>query len=174
MKFNGINGFLQHWHRLTSWQQRALLIFVCLLALYFPTWDYWQQRSQAEAISQQLQIQQEKLAHQQKILAALKEKAAKQLLTPELAGKLPPINQQIQQFASKLHIAHSQWDFHQKPLLKLQLHGQFTDLREFLTVLFSANDELELLEWHIIKNADTNDGHSIHSELLFQLHTKEK
>lgn len=67
MKFNGINGFLQHWHRLTSWQQRALLIFVCLLALYFPTWDYWQQRSQAEAISQQLQIQQEKLAHQQKI-----------------------------------------------------------------------------------------------------------
>ncbi|MBN6078700.1 type II secretion system protein GspM [Aggregatibacter actinomycetemcomitans] len=174
MKFNGINGFLQHWHRLAPRQQKALLIFVGLLVLYFPTWHYWQQRSRAETASQQLQRQQEALAHQQKILATLKEKATKQLLTPELAGKLPPINQQIQQLASKLHIAHSQWDFRQKPLLKLQLYGQFTDLREFLTALFSANDELALLEWHIIKNADANDGHSIHSELLFQLHTKEK
>ncbi|WP_109078842.1 competence protein [Aggregatibacter kilianii] len=174
MKFNGINAFLSHWYRLVAWQQKGLLIFVGMLVLYFPAWHYLQQRTLAENSAQQLQQRQENLAHQQKILTALKEKAAKQLLTPELAGKLPPINQQIQQLAVNLEIEHSQWDFRQKPLLKLQLRGHFKNLHAFLTALLSANETLELVEWQIIKTAEDNAPYSIHSELLFQLNTKEK
>ncbi|OBY54261.1 competence protein [Aggregatibacter aphrophilus] len=164
---------LNHWYQLSPRQQMALLCALGALLLYLPAQHYWQQRSQLEHLMTQQQTQQATLSHQQKILTVLKEKAAKQLLTPQLAGKLPPINQQIQQLAQQLHIEHSQWDFRQKPLLTLHLEGHFNDLRQFLTALLNANDELELVEWQIQKLSGQNNGNTISSELLLQLNTKE-
>ena len=163
---------LAHWHRLHPWKQHSTLLFLGVFTLSFPLQHYWQQRVHMTHMEQQLQTQRENLAHQQKLLAALKEKAATQLLTPALAAKLPPINQQIQQFAQHLQIVQSQWDFHQKPLLRLQLQGHFKDLHSFLTALLNANTELELVEWQVLQIDEANEASSIQTGLLFQLNSQ--
>ena len=163
---------LAHWHRLHPWKQHSTLLFLGVFILSFPLQHYWQQRAHMTHMEQQLQTQRENLAHQQKLLAALKEKAAMQLLTPAPAAKLPPINQQIQQLAQGLQIVQSQWDFHQKPLLRLQLQGHFKDLHSFLTALLNANTELELVEWQVLQSDEANEISSIQTALLFQLNSK--
>ena len=163
---------LAHWHRLHPWKQHSTLLFLGGFILSFPLQHFWQQRAYMTHMEQQLQTQRESLAHQQKLLAALKEKAATQLLTPALAAKLPPITQQIQQFAQHLQIEQSQWDFHQKPLLRLQLQGHFKDLHSFLTALLNANTELELVEWQVLQSDEANETSSIQTALLFQLNSK--
>lgn len=163
---------LTYWHRLHPWKQHSALLFLGVFTLSFPLQHYWQQRAHMVHMEQQLQTQRENLAHQQKLLAALKEKAATQLLTPALAAKLPPINQQIQQLAQGLQIVQSQWDFHQKPLLRLQLQGHFKDLHSFLTALLNANTELELVEWQVSQHNEANEASSIQTALLFQLNSQ--
>lgn len=164
---------LAHWHRLAPWKQRVALGFIGLLSLYLPAQHAWEQHSRMVRAEQQWQETQEKLTHQQKILTALKEKSEKQLLTPALADKLPPINRQIQQLAHRLQIDQSQWDFHQNPLLRLQLQGHFNDLQAFLTALLKSNTALELVEWQVVQHSEANEIASIQSELLFQLHSTE-
>ena len=150
---------LAHWHRLHPWKQHSTLLFLGGFILSFPLQHYWQQRAHMTHMEQQLQTQRESLAHQQKLLAALKEKAATQLLTPALAAKLPPINQQIQQLAQGLQI-------------RLQLQGHFKDLHSFLTALLNANTELELVEWQVLQSDEANETSSIQTALLFQLNSQ--
>ena len=165
---------LTHWYQLAAWQQTALLCALGVASLSLPAQHYWQQWTQLTQLIEQQEMQQATLAHQQKILAALKEKADKHLLTPKLAGKLSAINQQIQQLAQSLHIEHSQWDFHQTALLTLHVQGHFDELSAFLTALLTENAGLALVEWQVQKRTESNNDSVLFSELLFQFNPEEK
>ena len=142
---------LTHWYQLVAWQQTTLLCALGVASLSLPAQHYWQQWTQLTQLTEQQEMQQATLDHQQKILAALKEKADKHLLTPKLAGKLSAVNQQIQQLAQSLHIEHSQWDFHQTALLTLHVQGYFDELSACLTALLTENAGLALVEWQYAK-----------------------
>ena len=150
---------LTHWYQLAAWQQTTLLCALGVASLSLPAQHYWQQWTQLAQLTEQQEMQQATLAHQQKILAALKEKADKHLLTPKLAGKLSAVNQQIQQLAQSLHIEHSQWDFHQTALLTLHVQ---------------ENAGLALVEWQVQKRTESNNDSVLFSELLFQFNPEEK
>ena len=165
---------LTHWYQLAAWQQTTLLCALGVASLSLPAQHYWQQWTQLTQLTEQQEMQQATLAHQQKILAALKEKADKYLLTPELAGKLSAVNQQIQQLAQSLHIEHSQWDFHQTALLTLNVQGYFDELNAFLTALLTENAGLALVEWQVQKRTESNNDSVLFSELLFQFNPEEK
>ena len=167
-------NLFSHWYQLASWQQTALLCALGAFSLALPLQHYWQQWTQLAQLTEQQEMQQATLAHQQKILAALKEKADKHLLTPKLAGKLSAVNQQIQQLAQSLHIEHSQWDFHQTALLTLHVQGYFDELSAFLTALLTASNGLALVEWQVQKRSEPNDDSILFSELLFQFNPEEK
>ena len=165
---------LTHWYQLAAWQQTTLLCALGVASLSLPAQHYWQQWTQLAQLTEQQEMQQATLAHQQKILAALKEKADKHLLTPKLAGKLSAVNQQIQQLAQSLHIEHSQWDFHQTALLTLHVQGYFDELNAFLTALLTENAGLALVEWQVQKRTESNNDSVLFSELLFQFNPEEK
>ena len=165
---------LTHWYQLAAWQQTTLLCALGVASLSLPAQHYWQQWTQLAQLAEQQEMQQATLAHQQKILAALKEKADKHLLTPKLAGKLSAVNQQIQQLAQSLHIEHSQWDFHQTALLTLHVQGYFDELSAFLTALLTENAGLALVEWQVQKRTESNNDSVLFSELLFQFNPEEK
>lgn len=165
---------LTHWYQLVAWQQTTLLCALGVASLSLPAQHYWQQWTQLTQLTEQQEMQQATLAHQQKILAALKEKADKHLLTPKLAGKLSAVNQQIQQLAQSLHIEHSQWDFHQTALLTLHVQGYFDELNAFLTALLTENAGLALVEWQVQKRTESNNDSVLFSELLFQFNPEEK
>lgn len=165
---------LTHWYQLAAWQQTTLLCALGVASLSLPAQHYWQQWTQLAQLTEQQEMQQATLAHQQKILAALKEKADKHLLTPKLAGKLSAVNQQIQQLAQSLHIEHSQWDFHQTALLTLHVQGYFDELNAFLTALLTENAGLVLVEWQVQKRTESNNDSVLFSELLFQFNPEEK
>ena len=165
---------LTHWYQLATWQQTTLLCALGVASLSLPAQHYWQQWTQLAQLTEQQEMQQATLAHQQKILAALKEKADKHLLTPKLAGKLSAVNQQIQQLAQSLHIEHSQWDFHQTALLTLHVQGYFDELNAFLTALLTENAGLALVEWQVQKRTESNNDSVLFSELLFQFNPEEK
>lgn len=165
---------LTHWYQLAAWQQTTLLCALGVVSLSLPAQHYWQQWTQLAQLTEQQETQQATLAHQQKILAALKEKADKHLLTPKLAGKLSAVNQQIQQLAQSLHIEHSQWDFHQTALLTLHVQGYFDELNAFLTALLTENAGLALVEWQVQKRTESNNDSVLFSELLFQFNPEEK
>lgn len=165
---------LTHWYQLATWQQTTLLCALGVASLSLPAQYYWQQWTQLTQLTEQQEMQQATLDHQQKILAALKEKADKHLLTPKLAGKLSAVNQQIQQLAQSLHIEHSQWDFHQTALLTLHVQGYFDELNAFLTALLTENAGLALVEWQVQKRTESNNDSVLFSELLFQFNPEEK
>ena len=165
---------LTHWYQLAAWQQTTLLCALGVASLSLPAQHYWQQWTQLAQLTEQQEMQQATLAHQQKILAALKEKADKHLLTPKLAGKLSAVNQQIQQLAQSLHIEHSQWDFHQTALLTLHVQGYFDELNAFLAALLTENAGLALVEWQVQKRTESNNDSVLFSELLFQFNPEEK
>ena len=165
---------LTHWYQLATWQQTTLLCALGVASLSLPAQHYWQQWTQLAQLTKQQEMQQATLDHQQKILAALKEKADKHLLTPKLAGKLSAVNQQIQQLAQSLHIEHSQWDFHQTALLTLHVQGYFDELNAFLTALLTENAGLALVEWQVQKRTESNNDSVLFSELLFQFNPEEK
>mgnify|MGYP000898676303 FL=1 len=165
---------LTHWYQLATWQQTTLLCALGVASLSLPAQHYWQQWTQLTQLTEQQEMQQATLDHQQKILAALKEKADKHLLTPKLAGKLSAVNQQIQQLAQSLHIEHSQWDFHQTALLTLHVQGYFDELNAFLTALLTENAGLALVEWQVQKRTESNNDSVLFSELLFQFNPEEK
>lgn len=165
---------LTHWYQLVAWQQTTLLCALGVASLSLPAQHYWQQWTQLTQLTEQQEMQQATLDHQQKILAALKEKADKHLLTPKLAGKLSAVNQQIQQLAQSLHIEHSQWDFHQTALLTLHVQGYFDELSAFLTALLTENAGLALVEWQVQKRTESNNDSVLFSELLFQFNPEEK
>lgn len=165
---------LTHWYQLAAWQQTTLLCALGVASLSLPAQHYWQQWTQLTQLIEQQEMQQATLDHQQKILAALKEKADKHLLTPKLAGKLSAVNQQIQQLAQSLHIEHSQWDFHQTALLTLHVQGYFDELNAFLTALLTENAGLALVEWQVQKRTESNNDSVLFSELLFQFNPEEK
>ena len=71
---------LTHWYQLAAWQQTALLCALGVASLSLPAQHYWQQWTQLAQLTEQQEMQQATLAHQQKILAALKEKADKHYL----------------------------------------------------------------------------------------------
>jgi hypothetical protein len=165
---------LTHWYQLVAWQQTTLLCALGVASLSLPAQHYWQQWTQLTQLTEQQEMQQATLDHQQKILAALKEKADKHLLTPKLAGKLSAVNQQIQQLAQSLHIEHSQWDSHQTALLTLHVQGYFYELSAFLTSLLTENAGLALVEWQVQKRTESNNDSVLFSELLFQFNPEEK
>ena len=165
---------LTHWYQLAAWQQTALLCALGVASLSLPAQHYWQQWTQLAQLTEQQEMQQATLDHQQKILAALKEKADKHLLTPKLADELSAVNQQIQQLAQSLHIEHSQWDFHQTALLTLHVQGYFDELNAFLTALLTENAGLALVEWQVQKRTESNNDSVLFSELLFQFNPEEK
>lgn len=165
---------LTHWYQLAAWQQTTLLCALGVASLSLPAQHYWQQWTQLAQLTEQQEMQQATLAHQQKILAALKENADKHLLTPKLAGKLSAVNQQIQHLAQSLHIEHSQWDFHQTALLTLHVQGYFDELSAFLTALLTENAGLALVEWQVQKRTESNNDSVLFSELLFQFNPEEK
>lgn len=167
-------NLFSHWYQLAAWQQTTLLCALGVASLSLPAQHYWQQWTQLAQLTEQQEMQQATLDHQQKILAALKENADKHLLTPKLAGKLSAVNQQIQKLAQSLHIEHSQWDFHQTALLTLHVQGYFDELSAFLTALLTENAGLALVEWQVQKRTESNNDSVLFSELLFQFNPEEK
>ena len=142
LSFARLSKKQQYW----SYGVVLLLTFSGLAIFYFQIdGEYGQQRR----IQQQLLSQ---VRHQQKIIQSLQKKAQQQLLTPELAKQLLPVNQQIKQLLlPSINLKYSQWEMAQSPLLKLNLEGDFLSLRYFLFQILEKNRQLKLVECQFVK-----------------------
>ena len=161
---------LLRWLQHSRWQANIALLFALTLSCYLPLNQLLQNFLQWQQMETEFVAKQPELHHQQQIFASLKQRSEQALLTPELANQLLPINQQIQQLEQTgLRLQNSQWEFHQTPLLNLELHSNFANLQHFLTALLQQNQQISLLNLHIQQHFDEQTGFSISSQLQFKL-----
>lgn len=164
------HNLLGKWAHLSPLKQHLSLLAISLLGLAYPLWQTAQNWQQQLDLQQQLQQQRQSNQHQQQILHALQTRQKQQQLSPELARQVTPINQQIQQLLAHypaLQLQNSQWQFAQRPLLKLQLQGYFLELQDFLLQLLRQIPQLHLSQWQI-QQLNENEAVSIQTEILLQ------
>ena len=166
--FNNPQNLWGKWVLLSPFKQNSILLMLLALFLYSPLKHHMQLQQTHSSLELEIHQQQAKLTHQQQILGALKRKSEQALLTPQLAAKLPPINQQIQQLATDIVLNDSQWTFEQTPRLKLQVQGYFMKLTQFLTALLTQTPELLVTHLEITRSEQDADF-SIQSEISLQL-----
>ena len=163
---------LAKWRLQAPWQSYLAFLFAIALTAYLPVQQSLEQFTQWQQLEQQTAQTEQQLSHQRQILHTLKNKAEQALLTPELANQLLPVNQQIQQLARHgLQLQNSQWEFHQAPLLNLELQGHFRFLHQFIQQLLQQNPQVALTRLQIQKIEPQGEATSasINSEMQFKL-----
>ncbi|HBO38423.1 MAG TPA: competence protein [Pasteurellaceae bacterium] len=160
------------WVRMNAIRQNMLLVLLGIGLLYYPAVHSLERVRSLSETESELQQRQEKLAHQQQILSALKQKSESRLLTPELARQLPPINQRVQDLALRLHIVDSRWVFESQPSLNLQIQGYFVQIKSFLISLLTQEPQLVLTGLQMTK-AEEETEFSVQTDLWLQLQIRE-
>lgn len=172
--FNDPQNLWGTWAKLAKVKQNFILILIGLCFLYLPLQQTLGRMQMLSLTETELLGQQDKLHHQQQILQALRQNFENTTLTPELAGRLAPITQLVQQLATRLQINNSQWIFERHPQLNLHIDGHFNDIKQFLTLLLEQSPQLKVIQLQINK-FESSEEFSIQSEILLQLQpVKEK
>ncbi|MDU8925547.1 hypothetical protein RYD26_11655 [Pasteurellaceae bacterium LIM206] len=166
---NKYNALWQQWFSLSRRRQYLILLMISLAALYFPCSDWLLSRHSLSLLQQELQQKQAEFEHQTKLNIAMKGNTQEYVLTPELTARLAPINQRIRELTADLSVQLSQWYFHKKPTLTLQLSGGFNEIRFFITALLRQFPELSVLAIHLHKPTERQNGEPIDSVMEFQV-----
>ena len=112
---------------------------LCISAVNFPVvLGGWQAAQKTQTMIQEIESQNAELAHQEKLLATLKQHSDKHALSPQLTKQIVALDQQIHALLDDdLEEVSYQWDFSSRPILQIQLAGRFQHLHEFLTALLA-------------------------------------
>ena len=172
MKWHWLNNPKNTWGRWVNsqfWQKLLFTLVVILLTAGSLCFETYRLLNKRDALTRLIQQQQDEIGHQQRLLASLKQQTPHNL-SPELAKKLPEINQQVVKLSSEISLENSQWALQTEPILTLEIQGNFSKLREFLTALLQM-PSLKLVSWQITQlDPDERDNtQSIYSQLIFQL-----
>ena len=134
-----------HWIKLLL----SLLLLLTLSA--YPLFEIMQLRQQLALGDKTNQTLQQQQNQQRQIVALLNNKTTldKTELDPQIAAKIPPLNQKLQSAVTDfpdLTITLQQWQFSRFPLLQLELQGRFYQISRFLNHISQQFDELKLLK----------------------------
>lgn len=168
--FNNPQNWWGKWLSQSQIKQSSLFAVLIGLAIAIVVAQLWQQWQLIKQSQQQLVDEQRHFSTQMQLWRVLHQRVQQQNITPDLAGYLPTINQQIQQLAQGVLLQRSEWQLNQqdglKPLLTLQLASNYAKMREFLTAVLEQTP-LKLLSLHIER---LNEPHfSIQTEMQWQL-----
>ncbi|MFZ7174172.1 hypothetical protein ACLSYX_05020 [[Pasteurella] aerogenes] len=169
---NDPNNWFGKLLKLPKWQQYALLLAISGSSLILPITDYLHLQKVQANLEQQLLQQRRELQQQQQRLRSLRQQSNAAFLAPERAEKLTKFNQKMNTLLKhRLQVKHNQWEFHQFPLLSLQVQGNFTHLSQFLTALLTQYPTLNVVSVYI-ERADQEADFSIQSEMTLQFKDK--
>lgn len=169
---NDPNNWFGKLLKLPRWQQYALLLTISGSSLILPIMDYFQWQQAHTNLEQRLLQQRHELQQQQQRLRRLQQQSNAAFLAPERAERLTKFNQQMNTLLKdRLQVRRNQWEFHQFPLLSLQIQGNFTNLSQFLTALLTQYPALNVVSLHI-ERADQEADFSIQSEMTLQFKDK--
>ncbi|OZN25194.1 hypothetical protein CFY87_05680 [Actinobacillus seminis] len=169
---NDPNNWFGKLLKLPKWQQYVLLLAISGGSLILPITDYIHLQQVQANLEQQLLQQRRELQRQQQRLRSLRQQSNAVFLAPERAEKLTGFTQQMNSLLkNRLQVKHNQWEFHQFPLLSLQVQGNFTNLSQFLTALLTQYPALNVVSVHI-ERADQEADFSIQSEMILQFKDK--
>lgn len=159
------------WFRLSSGKQNLSLCLLFFIFASYPLLHFQEQMQHLAKLEAEITGEQEKLQHQKRIYQSLQQKTAGVILTPEIAGRLAPLNQRIQHILMLNHLqqTHSQWAFLNAPVLNLQIKGAFTDFHTFSTALLSEYPRLELTGLQIKKSENDDEPGLVLCTLALQL-----
>lgn len=161
------------WLKLAKYQQFLILLGLTSISLYLPSKNLVNNYQKWKENAQSLQQLQNQFEHKQRLLQSLKQQTDVDLLTPQLASQLLPINRSVQELSQGLNFSLNQWIFQSNPQLKLHIQGSFSQLKMFITNLLIQQDKLKLVSLQIQKSEQEN--YSIESEIILQLQlVKEK
>lgn len=171
--FNNPDNLWGKWLKLAKYQQLLILLVIISISLYLPTKNFFDSYQKWKENAQSLQQIQNQFEHKQRLLQSLKQQTEVDLLTPQLASQLLPINRSVQNLSQGLNFSLNQWIFQNNPQLKLHIQGSFPLLKNFITNLLIQQDKLKLVSLQIQKAEQEN--YSIESEIILQLQlVKEK
>ncbi|OOF57440.1 hypothetical protein [Rodentibacter myodis] len=139
--------FVEKWLTLPKGYHWAFFLF-CLSAVNFSVvLDYWEERQKLQNIHVEITRQATELAHQQKLLAAMKQHSERHALSPKLTKQIVALDQQINDFLNReIEVSAYQWDFSSRPILQIQVEGRFQDLHQFLTALLTQQNALSFAQ----------------------------
>ena len=146
------------------------LFAICLGAINFPViWENWQSHQRLQSIEQEMTQQTAELAHQEKLLIALKQHSDRNELSPQLTKRIVALDQQIHGLLSEeIELTEYQWDFSSHPVLQLQLVGRFQELHDFVVALSEQN----ALAFAQLEMQKTERG-QVQSQVILQLKREE-
>ncbi|BFU60796.1 MULTISPECIES: hypothetical protein [Rodentibacter] len=163
-------AFIEKWLALPKIYHWAFFV-VCLSAVNFSAiLDYWQDYQQLQRMKLEVKQQSAELAHQEKLLVALKRHSDRHELSPMLTKQIIALDQQINDLLNgEAEILNYQWDFSSRPILHIQLEGRFQNLHKFLTAL---SEQQAVLSFAQLEMQKTERG-QVQSNVILQLKREE-
>lgn len=146
--------------------------FVCCLSavnfsVLFEGWNTYQQR---QTLAQEISQQSTELAHQEKLLSTLKKHSDQRELSPQLTKQIVTLDEQIHRLLNdEMELIVYQWDFSSRPILQIQLEGQFQYSYHFLSSLLEQQSPLSFVQLAMEKK----ENGKLQSHLVLQLKREE-
>ncbi|OOF38442.1 hypothetical protein BKK49_03390 [Rodentibacter rarus] len=146
--------------------------FVCCLSAvnFMVVLEGWHTYRQRQTLTQEISQQSVELAHQEKLLSTLKKHSEQRELSPQRTKQIVTLDEQIHRWLNdEIELTVYQWDFSSRPILQIQLEGQFHDLYHFVTALLAQQNALSFVQLTMEK---TESG-KVQSHLVLQLKREE-
>ncbi|MBF0752287.1 MULTISPECIES: hypothetical protein [unclassified Pasteurella] len=162
--------FIEKWLILPKMYHWGFFI-CCLGAVNFSILlEGWKTERQRQTLAQEIAQQSIELAHQDKLLSTLKKHSNQHELSPQLTKQIVALDEQIHQLMSNdIELIVYQWDFSSRPILQIQLEGQFQYLYHFLTALLVQQRSLSFVQLAMEKA----ESGKVQSNIVLQLKREE-
>ncbi|MDC2825954.1 hypothetical protein PHA51_07940 [Rodentibacter pneumotropicus] len=162
--------FVEKWLALPKMYHWSFFI-CCLSAVNFSVLlEGWKSEQQRQMLEQEIVQQSTELAHQEKLLSTLKKHSDQRELSSLLTKQIVALDEQIHRLlGDEIELIVYQWDFSSRPILQIQLEGQFQYSYHFLTTLLAQQPLLSFVQLTMEKK----ENGKLQSHLVLQLKREE-